>query len=162
MMIDFTFRTTLLSRCVSRQQSESRHARCPQGAGDVSLRHVVPDTGELQAQATRLLSGIAACLPEGLAYAKSVFDILTQHTGLNAQRESALSRRFEHQAESAAIAQRIKALKHSRLLRTRSRLAATGRWLIWTNVTTNPISWNGSRGRSPTHPVGSGTAVSHP
>jgi enoyl-CoA hydratase/carnithine racemase len=59
-----------------------------------------PDPVELRVQVIRLLSGIAAYLPESLAYTKSVFNILTLHTGLNAQQENALSRRFEDLAGS--------------------------------------------------------------
>ena len=74
------------------------------------VNHVVPDPAQLQAQLDQVLSGIAACLPEGLAYTKAVFNSLTQDASLDAPAAQTLALHFERLAESPAVAQRIEAL----------------------------------------------------
>jgi len=83
-------------------------------AGDAHVHglvnHVVPNPAALQERLSRLLGGIAGCLPEGLAYTKAMFNALTQHTSIDTQTAASLGQRFEQLAESPAIAQRIEAL----------------------------------------------------
>jgi len=74
------------------------------------LNQVVPGPAQLEQRLSTVLKGIAACLPEGLAYTKSVFNAMTRDIGCDGRHVAALRPHFDHLAESPEIARRVDAL----------------------------------------------------